>query len=107
MRTAEGCIVSLLFLVLAVYFPSQRYQADLDRILHGLLQEEEFPSRNQQNRVAIGFGSCLDIFTDGLELLKRAEIQPPKTPVHHNIISSTDKLAETFAFFFEHGSASE
>lgn len=107
MGTKENCIVSLLFLVLALYFPSQRYQADLDRILHGLLKEEEFPSRNQQNRVAIGFGSCLDIFTDGLELLKRVDIDPPETSVHHEIISSKENLAETFAFFFEHGSASE
>ncbi len=107
MRTIENCVVSLLFLVLAVYFPSQRYQADLERILHGLLKEEEFPSRNQQNRVAIGFGSCLDIVTDGLELLKRMEVEPPESPAHHEIISSQDKLAEAFAFFFQRGSAAE
>ena len=70
-------------------------------------RKREFPSRNQQNRVAIGFGSCLDIFTDGLELLKRVEVAPPESPAHHDIISSKDKLAETFAFFFSRGSASE
>ena len=107
MSAVESCLVSLLFLVLALYFPSQKYHADLDRILDGLLKEEEFPSRNHKNRVAIGFGSCLDIFTDGLELLERVGIEPPETQVHHDTISSEQQLAETFAFFFGRGSASE
>lgn len=107
MKAAEKCLAPLLFLVLAIYCPTQKYKADLPRILHGLLKEEEFPLRNQENRVAIGFGSCIDIFADGLETLERAGIAPPETPLHHNILSSQEQLAETFAFFFERGSASE
>ena len=107
MKTAETCLIPLLFLILAIYIPTQRYEANLARILRGLLQEEEFPLRNQQNKVAIGFGSCVDIVTDGVELVQRLGIPPPKTPLHHNIISTQKELAETFAFFFERGSASE
>lgn len=107
MERAKNCLVSLLFLVLATYIPTQKYEVDLARILHGLLKEEEFPLRNQRNKVAIGFGSCIDIVTNGVQLLKRMEIEPPETPLHNNIISSNEELAQTFAFFFERGSASE
>lgn len=107
MGSAENCLVSLLFLILAVYIPTQKHKADLARILHGLLKEEEFPLRNRQNKVAIGFGSCIDIVTNGVELLDRVGIAPPETPLHNNVISSKEEFAKTFAFFFERGSASE
>lgn len=107
MKTAEGLFAPLLFLFLAIYIPTQKYQADLARILHGLLKEEDFPSRNYQNKVAIGFGSCIDVVTDGVQLLERVGIAPPETPLHNSVISSQEELAETFAFFFERGSASE
>lgn len=107
MEKARSCVVSLLFLALATYVPTQKYQADLTRILNGLLQEEEFPQRNQLNKVAIGFGSCVDIITEGVELLERLGAEPPEKPFHNNIISSKEQLAQTFAFFFERGSASE
>lgn len=107
MEKARSCVVSLLFLVLATYIPTQKYQVDLTRILNGLLQEEEFPQRNHLKKVAIGFGSCVDVITEGVELLERLGAKPPEKPFHNNIISSTEQLAETFAFFFERGSASE
>lgn len=102
-------MASLLFLFLATYFPTQRQEADLNRILDGLLKEEDFPllSHGQKSRVAIGFGSCVDIVAEGVELLEQVGIAPPETPVHHSIISSEEKLGQTFAFFFQRGSASE
>lgn len=100
-------MVSFLFLALATYIPTQRQEADLTRILHGLLKEEEFPLRNQPRRVAIGFGSCVDVVTGGVELFEQLGIAAPEKPFHNKIISSEEQLAESFAFFFERGSASE
>lgn len=100
-------MVSLLFLALASYIPTQKQQVDLNRILHGLLKEEEFPARKQSRKVAIGFGSCVDVVTGGVELFERLRIAAPDKPLHNSIISSEEELAETFAFFFERGSASE
>lgn len=103
----RSCVVSLLFLVLAAYIPTQKQEADLTRILQGLLKEEEFPLRNQPRRVALGFGSCVDILTGGLEFFEQLGIAAPEKPLHNSIISSEKQFAETFAFFFERGSASE
>ncbi|XP_078413411.1 ADP-dependent glucokinase isoform X2 [Cetorhinus maximus] len=54
-----------------------------------------------------GFGGCLDIVADGVALLKKAGIKPSKNPVHHNFITSEEQLAESFAYFFPPGAASE
>ena len=107
METIRSCVVSLLFVLLATYIPTQKHEADLKRILQGLLKEEEFPLREQPRRVAIGFGSCVDIVTEGLKLFEQLGIAPPESPCHNNVIASEEQLAETFAFFFERGSASE
>ena len=107
MKDIENCIFSILFLLLALYISNQKYGADLDQILKGLLTEEEFPLKSEQNRVAIGFGSCLDVYVDGVELLKELGIAPPEKTLHNSIICSEQDLAETFAFFFQQGSAAE
>lgn len=106
-KTVGSCVLSLIFLALATYIPTQKQEADLTRILHGLLKEEEFPLMDQRRRVAIGFGSCVDLVAGGLELFEHLGIAAPETPFHNSIISSEEQLAESFAFFFERGSASE
>ena len=100
-------LVSIVFLFLAFYVPTQKYEADLKQILRGLLTEEEFPPRKHENRVAIGFGSCVDVTTEGVKLMETLKTSPPLTPIHNSVIATATQLAETFAFFFEKGSASE
>jgi ADP-dependent glucokinase len=107
MESVRACLVSLLFVVLASFVPTQKQEIDLNRILHGLLKEEEFPPKTHPRKVAIGFGSCVDVIAGGLELFERLEIAAPDEPFHNAIISSEEELAETFAFFFQRGSASE
>ena len=109
MANVERCLVSLFFILLAV-LPSQKnhFQADLDRILNSLLREESFRKVHHHNhRVAIGFGSSVDVFVDGVELLKKLDISPPSLPVHHDVIASDEDLAESFAYFFQYGAAAE
>lgn len=105
---AEKCFASLLCLLLA-FLPSQReaFPADLDAILRGLLREERFQEVNGRNKVAIGFGSCEDVLADGLAFLDAAGLAAPETPLHHDVISSPEHLAEAFAYFYEYGAAAE
>ena len=57
--------------------------------------------------MAIGFGSCVDVFADALHLLEDLGIDPPSEGRHYDIISSSTQLAESFAYFFNYGAAAE
>ena len=110
MGNGEKCVVSIAVLVL-LYLPYQQqnsFEADLERVLHGLLVEESFrKTDHRRHRVAIGFGSCLDIFADGVELLDELHVPHPEVPAHHDVISSEATLAESFAYYFRYGAAAE
>ncbi|MEE6474931.1 hypothetical protein FKM82_010543 [Ascaphus truei] len=54
-----------------------------------------------------GFGGCLDILVDSVALLHEAGIKPNYNPFHHNFIETENELAESFAYFFPPGAASE
>ena len=107
--TLDRWAASLLLLLLLAYVPIQqgRFRADLDVVLSGLLKEEAFREVNGHNKVAVGFGSCLDVFVDALSLFRELDVSPPAAPVHHDVIGSSRELAETFAYFFEYGAAAE
>ena len=101
-------VVSILVVVLA-YLASRRQPStsNLDSVLRGLLREESFRTVNGENRVAVGFGSCIDYFSDALEVVEALELQSPESPRHHDVVSSTKDLAEALAFHFDHGGAAE
>ena len=101
--------MSVAVLVL-LYLPYQQksFEADLERVLHGLLIEESFrKTDHSRHRVAIGFGSCLDIYADGPELLSELHVPHPEVATHHDVISSEASLAESFAYYFQYGAAAE
>ena len=100
--------LSLLLLFL-VYIPARKrtQDADLERILRGLLREEGFRRADHRNRVAVGFGSCEDVFADGLAVLEALGLSPPEKPSHQDVVASMAGLAESFAYHFEYGAAAE
>ena len=69
--------------------------------------QEGFRPVNGENRVAVGFGSSVDVFANALHLLEELGIDPPSEGRHYDIISSSTQLAESFAYFFEYGAAAE
>ncbi len=103
------CLISLLFLVLAYRIQRTDYNAaDIERVLNGLLREETFRAvSHDTHRVAIGFGSCVDVVSDGLEVLGALEIPPPQRAAHYDTVSNESELAQGFAYFFQYGAAAE
>ncbi len=103
------CLISIVFLVLAYKIHRSNYQAaDIERVLDGLLKEETFRRvSHETHRVAIGFGSCVDVISDGLKVLGALDIQPPLHTAHHDTVSNATELAEGFAYFFQYGAAAE
>ena len=102
---------SILAVVLAVavyYYIKNKNQTDfMERILQGLLREERNVNVSKHLRVAVGFGSCMDLIVDAVPLLEKLGIQPPGIPSHHEMIGDEKGLAEAFAFFMKEGAASE
>ncbi|CAJ0930767.1 unnamed protein product [Ranitomeya imitator] len=105
-------LLSLLVLLLAYWFhhvEKDTLQDRLDTVLSSLLQAEQKVGLDAERppRIAIGFGGCLDIIVDGVALMQEASIEPSYNPVHHNFIETETQLAESFAYFFPPGAASE
>ncbi|KAG9336089.1 hypothetical protein JZ751_002436 [Albula glossodonta] len=106
-------VVSLMVVALAYWYrsPAQNARLDerLDNVLSSLLKAERKVDINSVSRprVAIGFGGCVDIIVDGVALLEKIGLQPNARPLHHDYIQSAEQLAESFAYFFPPGAASE
>nr|XP_033792440.1 ADP-dependent glucokinase-like [Geotrypetes seraphini] len=108
-----GSTLSFLVLLLAYWYRQQAgepsLQERMDTVLSSLLRAEGKVDVDGvlPPRVAIGFGGCLDIIVDGVALLSEAGIEFSSTPIHHNFIETEKQLAESFAYFFPPGAASE
>uniref|UniRef100_A0A8C5WC47 ADP-dependent glucokinase n=1 Tax=Leptobrachium leishanense TaxID=445787 RepID=A0A8C5WC47_9ANUR len=105
-------LLSLLALLVAYWYrpvDEKSLEERLDTILSSLLRAEQKVglALDRPPRIAIGFGGCLDILVDGVALLQEAAIEPSYSPVHHNFIETDVQLAESFAYFFPPGAASE
>ncbi|KAM5164929.1 ADP-dependent glucokinase-like isoform 1-T2 [Mantella aurantiaca] len=105
-------LLSLLALLVAFWFrhvEEDKLQNRLDTVLSSLLRAEQKVGLDVHRppRIAIGFGGCLDIIVDGVDLMKEAAIEPSYNPIHHNFIETETQLAESFAYFFPPGAASE
>lgn len=81
-------------------------QERLRNVLIGLLQAEK-KALVQPKKVAVGFGGCEDIITDGLELLKLLNFSAPEMAIHQDSVHNEFELMQLFAYFFQHGAAAE
>lgn len=106
----EGALL-LLCCLLVTFIPIQdiTFEGNLNKILRGLLKQETIVHKvPEAPRVAVGFGSCVDVFAfDSLPVLQGSYISPPASARHHSLLFSEDDVAETFAYFFQHGAAAE
>ncbi|XP_017331228.1 ADP-dependent glucokinase [Ictalurus punctatus] len=106
-----GTVLSFTVLLLAYWYRSPQSVLDerLGAVLSSLLRAERKVGMNNiaRPRVAIGFGGCVDIIVDGVTLLNKIGLQPTNQPLHHDYIENVEQLAESFAYFFAPGAASE
>ena len=78
---------------------------NLHQIIESMVKTADKPL--QKYKVAVGYGSCADIFTDALPLFKKVGINSPASALHHNSIDSKEELAQVFTYFFQEGAAAE
>ena len=97
----------LIALVAYIYLRNRNEKVTLERVLKGLLKGEQSVNISRNIRVAVGFGSCMDIIVDGLTLLEKLGYQPPDEVAHHDLIKDEQKFRETFAYFMKEGAAAE
>lgn len=106
-----GTVLSVAAVLLALWLraPQNGLDERLDTVLTSLLRAESKVGINNiaRPRVAIGFGGCVDIIVDGVTLLNKIGLQPTDQPIHHDYIENAEQLAQSFAYFFAPGAASE
>ncbi|KAG9268665.1 ADP-dependent glucokinase-like [Astyanax mexicanus] len=106
-----GTVLSVAAVLLALWLrlPQSGLDERLDTVLSSLLRAERKVGMNNiaRPRVAIGFGGCVDIIVDGVTLLNKIGLQPTDQPIHHDYIENAEQLAQSFAYFFAPGAASE
>ncbi|XP_024285592.1 ADP-dependent glucokinase [Oncorhynchus tshawytscha] len=106
-----GTAASLAMVLLAYWFRSPGESGldnRLDTVLSSLLRaESKVGMNNARPRVAIGLGGCVDVIVDGVTLLNKIGLPPTGQPLHHDYIENADQLAQSFAYFFAPGAASE
>uniref|UniRef100_A0A8C7KZG2 ADP-dependent glucokinase 2 n=1 Tax=Oncorhynchus kisutch TaxID=8019 RepID=A0A8C7KZG2_ONCKI len=106
-----GTAASFAMVLLAYWFRSPGESGldnRLDTVLSSLLRaESKVGMNNARPRVAIGLGGCVDVIVDGVTLLNKIGLPPTGQPLHHDYIENADQLAQSFAYFFAPGAASE
>ncbi|CAL8243524.1 unnamed protein product [Lota lota] len=107
-----GSFVSILVFILAYLFrtpPAAMLDDRLDNVLSSLLRAERKVGIDNAARpkVAIGFGGCVDLIVDGVSLMNEMGLPNTDQPLHHDYIQNAQQLAQSFAYFFAPGAASE
>lgn len=102
-------LFSLLVLVSALLYKKHHddlIHARLDHTLNSLLQVEDSFSINREAKVALGYGSCVDIVSSGRDVIT-SYWEPPKEMRSFPMISNEDELIQSFAYFYTRGAAAE
>lgn len=94
-------------ILLAAYFtfPCRNKPFDLKVVLDGLLRAESSAVLSPDVKIAVGFGSCLDVVGNGLHVMETIGGLVPDVPENFNEIDGPDELQKTFAYFFMHGAS--
>jgi len=108
MKAIAGVISVLVIIAALVYRRGVEVETErMTAVLNGLLRAEQEAALTNELRVAVGFGSCLDMIGPGLDILERIGAVPPDEPKHYDSLQDMDDLQRIFAYFFRHGAAAE
>ena len=78
----------------------------MSQILSGLLRAESKVTL-MPTKVLIGFGGCVDVFTDAMQIISVMNLTAPSELRHHQVVHNENDLMDLIAFFFRHGAAAE
>jgi ADP-dependent glucokinase len=102
-------VLSVIVLLTAYWYDLSREDDLLVRLElthESLLHIEDSVSVNPKTKIAIGFGSCVDVIAQTRDVLLD-RYSPPKAAKHYEIIETRDELLEVFAYYFQFGAAAE
>ena len=107
-----GTFLSILVILAAYFYKRQTNDSDvlrnrLNNVLSGLLRAERQVALGSEPKVAVGFGACLDVIGDAVDVLEKLGARSPDLPEHFNELESQEDLEKVFAYFFRHGAAAE
>lgn len=112
MSSHKASILGLFsFLVLLCAYLYKKHHDDLmrsklDDTLTSLLQVEKSFSINTNAKVAIGYGSCVDVVSSARTVIT-SHSEPPAHVRHFDVISNEEELLQSFAYFYVRGAAAE
>ena len=109
MKIVAG-VLAVTVIIIAVFVYRRRVEMETERmtaVLSGLLKAEQEASLTNRLRVAVGFGSCVDMIVPALDILGHIGAVPPDSPKHYDSLHDLDELQRIFAYFFHHGAAAE
>jgi len=108
MKLIAGALSFLILIAAFVYRRGVNLETErMTTVLNGLLKAEQDASLANPLRVAVGFGSCLDMIGPGLDILAQIGAEPPYQPMHYDSLHDVSELQQMFAYFFRHGAATE
>ena len=103
-----GSSIVAMLIALSLYYYRDTENDPVLTILAGLLRaEESLPARGDSKKVAVGFGACMDVFTEAVPLLNALNLTSPEEPHHHDVVDSSTHLAEVLSYFLKYGAAAE
>jgi ADP-dependent glucokinase len=108
-RASFLAVFSLLVLLTALLYKKHhddQIHARLDHTLNSLLQVEDSFSINNEAKVALGYGSCVDIVSSARNVIT-SHWEPPDEMQSFAMISNEDELIQSFAYFYTRGAAAE
>lgn len=112
MSSHKATILGLFsFLVLLCALLYKKHHDDvirgrLDDTLTSLLHVEKSFTINTDARVAVGYGSCVDVVSSAKNLITN-HYEPPSQVRHFDVISNEEELLQSFAYFYVRGAAAE
>lgn len=100
-------VCSVLVLLSSYLYRRHMDVKHLDTVLMGLLEAERAVPLDSGLRVAVGFGSCVDVIGSAMDVLAKLSASVPDKPEHFNTVHNQEEFEKIFAYFFRHGAAAE
>lgn len=109
LKLSFGALLSLICVLMAYWYEwhiEDDLRVRVELTLESLLDIEDSVSVDPKTKIAIGFGSCVDIIAQSRDVIIDKYSSPLK-PKHYDMITTREELLEVFAYFFQFGAAAE